>query len=161
MPYRRATVGAFVAPRLRMVRALFLVALLGSLAATAACGSRREPGDGSGDDALPAADASTDGAADVPVGDGPDAADAPSSLPDAPTPDAFPAVLDVRIDCHNTCVLTAMPSRIDVPTGTAFEVNWINVGDTECDVAEIDAFNQVPIVIGLEPGTSYHDTVRE
>lgn len=137
-----------------------VIALLGSLAVTAACGYR-EPGGGSGDDALPAADASTDGAADAPLGDGADTADAPPSYPDAPTPDAFPAVLDVRIDCHNTCVLTAMPPRIDVPTGTAFEVNWINVGDTECDVAKIDAFNQVPIIIGLEPGTSYHDTVRE
>lgn len=140
-----------------MVRALFAL----SLAVTAACGAHREPGDGSGYDALPD-DASTDGAPEAPFGDGgSDAADAPPLLSDAPTPDAFPAVLDVRIDCHNTCVLTAMPPRIDVPTGTAFEVNWINVGDTECDVAKVDAFNQVPIIIGLEPGTSYHDTVRE
>jgi hypothetical protein len=71
-----------------------------------------------------------------------------SPLADA-APDAFPAVLDVRIDCHNTCVLTAMPARIDVHAGT------------ECDVAKIDSFNQVPIIIGLEPGTSYHDSVRE
>jgi hypothetical protein len=78
-----------------------------------------------------------------------------------PLPDAFPAVVDLRIDCHNTCVLTAMPPRIDVPAGTSFQVNWINVGDTECDVAKIDQFNQVPIIIGLEPGTSYHDTVRD
>lgn len=136
-----------------MARPLLLVAVLGSLAA---CGSRREPGDG--DDAPPA-DASTGDATDGPLGDGPAAVDAP--VDSAATPDAFPAVLDVRIDCHNTCVLTAMPSRIDVPAGTAFEVNWINVGDTECDVAKIDSFNQVPIIIGLEPGTSYHDTVRE
>ncbi|MEO8701179.1 MAG: hypothetical protein ABI867_14105 [Kofleriaceae bacterium] len=78
-----------------------------------------------------------------------------------PPVDAFPAVLDLRIDCHNDCVLVANPAAIAVAAGTAFEVNWINVGDTECDVAKIDAFNQVPIIIGLEPGTSYHDDVRQ
>jgi hypothetical protein len=77
-----------------------------------------------------------------------------------PTPDAFPSVLDVRIDCHNTCVLTANPAAINVSAGTGFQVNWINVGDTDCDVAKIDQFNQVPIVLGLEPGTSYFDSVR-
>ncbi len=131
------------------------VILLATLV-TAACGSRAEPGDGS--DAPPPSDASTDADGDAALADGP-VADAPA-LADA-APDAFPAVLDVRIDCHNTCVLTAMPARIDVQAGTAFEVNWINVGDTECDVAKVDSFNQVPIIIGLEPGTSYHDSVRE
>jgi hypothetical protein len=58
-------------------------------------------------------------------------------------------------------VLIANPSSIAVPAGTKFTVNWINIGDTECDVAKIDQFNQVPIIIGLEPGTSYHDSVRE
>ncbi|MDB4961928.1 MAG: hypothetical protein JWP01_1927 [Myxococcales bacterium] len=136
-----------------------LIGVLGLLAAAAACGSHREPG--SGDDALPLEDASTEAPADASPGGGPDAVDASPPLDAAPTPDAFPAVLDVRIDCHNTCVLTATPARIDVPAGTAFEVNWINVGDTECDVAKIDSFNHVPIILGLEPGTSYHDTVRE
>lgn len=75
--------------------------------------------------------------------------------------DAFPAVLDVRIDCHNDCTLHATPAMIDVTAGTSFQVNWINVGDTECDVAKIDQFNQVPIILGLEPGTSYHDAVRD
>jgi len=76
-------------------------------------------------------------------------------------PDAFPGVLDVRIDCHNDCVLHATPSMIGVSAGTSFQVNWINVGDTDCDVAKIDQFNQVPIIIGLEPGTSYHDPVHD
>jgi hypothetical protein len=76
-------------------------------------------------------------------------------------PDAFPAVLDVRIDCHNTCVLTANPAAINVMAGTSFQVNWINVGDTECDVSKVDQFNHVPIIIGLEPGMSYHDAVRD
>ncbi len=90
-----------------------------------------------------------------------DAAPADAAIDTPPMPDAFPAVLDLRIDCHNTCVLTAMPPRIDVPAGTSFQVNWINVGDTECDVAKIDPFNHVPIILGLEPGMSYHDTVHD
>jgi hypothetical protein len=93
------------------------------------------------------------------VSDGAQPADAP--LDAAPVIDAFPAVLDVRIDCHNTCVLTANPAAIDVSAGTSFQVNWINVGDTECDVAKIDQFNHVPIILGLEPGMSYHDSVRD
>jgi len=142
-----------------MARLPLPLALL--LAVTAACGTRREPGGEMGIDAPAGSDAPTDARSDASPGDGPIAIDAPPDAP--PTPDAyvFPAVLDLRIDCHNTCVLTAMPSRIDVPAGTEFEVNWINVGDTECDVAKIDQFNQVPIIIGLEPGTSYHDSVRE
>jgi hypothetical protein len=96
-------------------------------------------------------------------------ADAPSdgrspvhdASPDTPpSPDAFPSVLDVRIDCHNTCVLTAHPAAINVSAGTSFQVNWINIGDTDCDVTKVDQFNHVPIVLGLEPGTSYFDSVR-
>ena len=129
----------------------------------AACGSHgpRDPG-APGTDAATGDGARTDGTphGDAVLSDGTlpviDAAvDAP------PTIDAFPAVLDVRIDCHNTCVLTANPAAINVSAGTSFQVNWINVGDTDCDVAKIDQFNQVPIVLGLEPGTSYHDSVRD
>jgi hypothetical protein len=85
------------------------------------------------------------------------------TMADAKTPDAFvfPSTLDLKINCRNDCVLVANPSSIAVPAGTEFTVNWINTGDTDCDVAKIDQFNQVPIIIGLEPGTSYHDTVRE
>lgn len=100
------------------------------------------------------ADADADAAGDGPVAD--------AKLVDAPvaTIDAFPAVLDVKLDCHNDCTLHATPPSISVMAGTGFEVNWINVGDTACDVAKIDQFNQVPIVLDLEPGESYHDTVR-
>jgi hypothetical protein len=131
----------------------FLV--LGLLAA-ASCGRRSERApDATGTD-----DASlTDGNA---VGDGPDSPDASvdATLPDAAMIDAFPSVLDLRIDCHNDCTLIANPAAINVSAGTGFEVNWINVGDTECDVAKVDQFNQVPLIIGLEPGTSVHDTVH-
>jgi hypothetical protein len=131
------------------------------LALVAACGRSG----GTDDDATVAGDARHDGtllddAGNVIVDATSDAA-IDAAIDAMPMPDAFPAVLDMRIDCHNTCVLTATPSRIDVPAGTSFEVNWINVGDTECDVAKIDPFNQVPILIGLEPGTSYHDTVHD
>jgi hypothetical protein len=129
-------------------------------------GCGKAPSHGSGDDAggVPTGDAPTVG--DAPAGDSAPPVDtAPpidAARPDTPPPpDAFPSVLDVRINCRNDCVLVANPASIAVPTGTKFEVNWINTGDTECDVAKIDQFNQVPIIIGLEPGTSYHDDVRE
>jgi hypothetical protein len=108
-------------------------------------------------------------ASDDSNGDNVDAADA-SATNDSSTsatadagPDAFvfPSKLDLKINCRNDCVLIASPASIAVPAGTEFTVNWINTGDTECDVAKIDQFNQVPIIIGLEPGTSYHDSVRE
>jgi hypothetical protein len=121
----------------------------------AACGSRgpHDPGGHTGDAAIDPDALSAPGDDDGGVRDA--AADA------RPTPDAFPAVLDVRIDCHNDCVLHATPAMIGVAAGTSFQVNWINVGDTECDVAKIDPANQVPIVLGLLPGTSYHDPVHD
>ncbi|HEY5935739.1 MAG TPA: hypothetical protein VIU61_13920 [Kofleriaceae bacterium] len=123
--------------------------------AVTACGSRPDTADPSQD-----ADMAGDATADTHDATSSDGA---LTMPDAATPDApgFPSKLDLRIDCHNTCVLTANPSSIAVPAGTEFTVNWINIGDTDCDVAKIDQFNQVPIIIGLEPGTSYHDSIRK
>lgn len=126
----------------------------------AACGSRSDTAD-PGRDGGP----TSNGDALADAADLDDAAamlDAPPMAPDAAAPDAgFPSKLDLKINCRNDCVLIADPSSITVPAGTEFTVNWINTGDTECDVAKIDQFNQVPIVIGLEPGTSYYDSVRE
>ena len=123
----------------------------------AACGPKRAGGgptdaSGGGDD-----DGNPGSHDDASPGDGrlADAAGDATALPDA-----FPGVLDVKIDCHNDCTLIAHPPSINVSAGTGFEVNWINVGDTTCDVAKIDQFNQVPIVLGLDPGTSYHDPVH-
>jgi hypothetical protein len=123
---------------------------------TAACGSKADP----------ATDASTPGDDASAPADGAETADGAITTVDAavdaaPAIDAFPAVLDMHINCRNDCVLVANPASISVSAGTSFEVNWINTGDTECDVAKIDPFNQVPIIIGLEPGTSYHDDVRQ
>lgn len=128
------------------------------LLVVAACGSpsHTHPTPDSGD--APSHDAAMggDGAA---VHDA--SADAPVTAHDAAMPDAFPSKLDLHINCHNDCTLIANPSSIAVPAGTQFTVNWINTGDTPCDVAKIDQFNQVPIVIDLEPGQSYYDSVRE
>jgi hypothetical protein len=123
----------------------------------AACGTRPDTADPARD-ATTTRDASGDSGADIH-----DAAtvvmDAHVTPPlDAP---AFPYKLDLGINCHNDCTLIANPASIAVPAGTKFTVNWINTGDTDCDVAKIDQFNQVPIVLGLEPGTSYYDSVRE
>ncbi len=125
-----------------------------------ACGSR------TGGTRDPDADSDPTGDGDTTTGDAL-TIDAPSGPPDAPPdaagPDAFafPSKLDLGINCRNDCVLIANPASISVPAGTKFTVNWINTGDTDCDVAKIDQFNQVPIIIGLEPGTSYHDSIRE
>ena len=109
-----------------------------------ACGHHAgDPGSPS-DDASVTDDAAIIDGATTPVDAPADAATV--TMADAKTPDAFvfPSTLDLKINCRNDCVLVA-----------------INTGDTDCDVAKIDQFNQVPIIIGLEPGTSYHDTVRE
>lgn len=125
--------------------------------AMAACGSRPDTGDPSRDGSM-----TPDSAVDAPDTHDANTGDA-STTADAATPDApaFPSILDLQINCRNDCVLIANPSSIAVPAGTEFTVNWINTGDTECDVAKVDQFNQVPIIIGLEPGTSYHDSIRE
>jgi len=119
-------------------------------------------------DAPPTDDASPRDGMASDTGNPPDATMGDATAGDAGKPDmqpppvdAFPSVLDLRINCRNDCVLVANPSSIAVPTGTSFEVNWINTGDTDCDVAKIDQFNQVPIIIGLQPGTSFHDSVRD
>jgi hypothetical protein len=129
----------------------------------AACGGG---GEGPRSDAAGAIDGrGADGAAG---GDGPTelrdapaaATDAPAGAPDAALPDA---VFDVLIFVDDTCEVTTTPASITVPLGTDFTVNWINsaASAADADVDKIDEFNQVPIVIGLEPGSSYHDTVRE
>jgi predicted small lipoprotein YifL len=131
------------------------------LAAVAACGSHGPHTTGD-DDAMRADSSSSHD--DAAVGsDGWTLADAPldASVDSSTGPDAFPAVLDVRINCHNDCTLIASPPAINVTAGTSFQVNWINVGDTECDVTKVDQFNHVPIILGLEPGMSYHDAVRD
>ena len=124
----------------------------------AACGSKpaSDTDDPPGGDGDVDAASTTDDASSMPI-------DAPPTNIDAASPDApaFPSKLDLKINCRNDCVLVANPASIAVPPGTKFTVNWINTGDTECDVAKIDQFNHVPIIIGLEPGTSYHDSVRE
>jgi hypothetical protein len=127
----------------------------------AACGHAPDGSVDPADDAQPVTGDGPASVADAPATTGDAMADA--AAPDAAMPDApgFPSKLDLAINCRNDCVLIANPSSIAVPAGTEFTVNWINVGDTECDVAKIDQFNQVPIIIGLEPGTSYHDSVRE
>ncbi len=78
------------------------------------------------------------------------------------TGEAFDGVIDIGITAHNDCTFTVEPASISVPIGTEFTVNWVSTGasEIEFDVAKIDPFNQVPIILGLEPGTSYHDEVR-
>ncbi len=71
-------------------------------------------------------------------------------------------VLDIGIIAHNDCTFTVEPSSITVPEGTEFTVNWISspASEVEFDIAKIDPFNHVPIVIGMTPGYTHHDDVR-
>ena len=71
-------------------------------------------------------------------------------------------VLDITIVAHDDCTITTDPASITVPSGTEFTVNWISAATSvvNVDVAKIDDFNAVPIILGMEPGTSYHDEVR-
>ncbi|MFO0635383.1 MAG: hypothetical protein U0168_21260 [Nannocystaceae bacterium] len=71
-------------------------------------------------------------------------------------------VLDVTFIAHDDCTFTIEPAAIAVPEGTEFTVNWISApsSDVPADIAKIDPFNAVPIILGMEPGTSYHDEVR-
>ena len=136
------------------VRTVALVVLV----VASACGSRHAQSDAGDDhgakDSGDGDDASTKGDAAV--------ADASIDAPiDAPMIDAFPAVLDVHINCHNDCTLIAQPASINVKAGTSFKVNWINTGDTECDVNKIDPNNHVPLIIGLEPGMAILDSVHD
>jgi hypothetical protein len=126
----------------------------------AGCGNNRH-GSSDPDAADVHADSSADGASSHDAAMTDAMTDATVTPHDAAIPDAFPSKLDLRINCHNDCTLIATPASIAVPAGTQFTVNWINTGDTDCDVAKIDQFNQVPIVLGLEPGNSYWDSVRE
>lgn len=72
-------------------------------------------------------------------------------------------VLDIGIIAHNDCTFTVEPASITVTEGTAFTVNWVSspASEVEFDIAKIDPFNQVPIVIGMEPASAYHDDIRE
>ncbi|WP_394848761.1 hypothetical protein LZC95_15055 [Pendulispora brunnea] len=71
-------------------------------------------------------------------------------------------VLDVHIRVSNTCRTQATPPSYSVSAGSTFTVDWINDADSEypVNIDKIDRFNTVPIVLGLEPGQSYHDDIR-
>ncbi len=85
-----------------------------------------------------------------------------AGAPDGGSRDApsGPRVIGVRVLADAACSeLSFDPPMISVPAGTSFTVNWINA--TGCTEIDIDKDGTVPIVIGLPPGASHHDTVRE
>lgn len=161
---------------------LLTLALVGALAACSEPASELDAGnrvDGgsrldastSGDaalDARPPADAapmdSTVDSGDVDSGSIDSGLDA-GILPDAGSPDGGPPdggerVFGVRVLADGACSeLSFDPASIRVPAGTSFTVNWVNA--TGCTEIDVDMGGTVPIVLGLEPGASYHDTIRE
>jgi len=96
-------------------------------------------------------------------GDSSTGSDEASSTGDSDSSGVEDGVLDIGIIAHNDCTFTVEPASITVPEGTAFTVNWVSspASEVEFDIAKIDAFNQVPIVIGMEPASAYHDDIRE
>jgi hypothetical protein len=57
----------------------------------------------------------------------------------------------------------ANPSSIAVAPGVGFYATFVNLvaSDIETNIDKIDQFNSVPLVIGLPPGDTYADTIRE
>lgn len=71
-------------------------------------------------------------------------------------------VLDVLVTVANNCNVQTQPPAFNVPGGTSFTVRWTNSAASAApvDIAKIDPFNQVPIVLDLKPGEKIHDSVR-
>jgi hypothetical protein len=115
-------------------------------------------GSGGGDGAA----GGRDGGSDLRAGSGDAGADlrAPADL--GTPPDLWTGVLDVRIHVSDTCDVTTDPPSFAVSAGQTFTVNWINLASSSSpvDVAKIDMYNQVPIVLDLGPGMSAYDSVR-
>lgn len=69
----------------------------------------------------------------------------------------------VNVFASNVCKLSSTPASIAVTAGTSFKVTWVNsaASSYNIDIDKIDMFNQVPLIIGLEPGMSWTDSVRD
>jgi len=118
--------------------------------------------DAGGVDGGPATDAGVADAGDPDAGPSdagpPDAGPGDAGPPDAGPPTG-PMTFDVRVLADGFCdELRFDPPSIAVPAGTELTVNWINA--TGCTEIDIDMGGTVPIVIGLESGSSYHDMIR-
>jgi hypothetical protein len=144
----------------------------GSAIDASASGADREAADGDGSNA--ADGGASDGAQRAEGGaDGAGAEDAPvDAAKDAPVDAAEDAPVDagadangqtlvIRVDPRNDCTVTTVPpSPIRVAAGQWFHATFINVGEISTDIDKRDPFNLVPLVIGLEPGMTYADTIR-
>lgn len=130
----------------------------GSLVDAGASGADGRAGDGASGDGSSAVDAGVgDGA---PTADGADGAGAEDAAVDAGV-DANGETLVIRVDPRNDCtVTTTPPSPIKIAAGQWFYATFINVGEISTDIAKRDQFNVVPLVLGLEPGMTYADTIR-
>ena len=126
----------------------------GSSGADARAGDGSTAVDGAvGDGAQTADGAAADGAA----ADGAEAGDAAF---DAGV-DANGETLVIRVNPRNDCTVTTIPpSPIKIPAGQWFHATFINVGEISTDIDKRDPFNLVPLVLGLEPGNTYADTIR-
>jgi hypothetical protein len=131
-------------------------------------GADARGGDGASGDGSSAADTGVDGAQTADGGaDGSGAADggadgsgAADAALDAGA-DANGETLVIRVDPRNDCTVTTIPpSPIHIPAGQWFHATFINVGEISTDIDKRDQFNVVPLVLGLDPGMTYADTIR-
>lgn len=114
----------------------------------------------------PAGDAGDGGGgSDGPVGRDSGGGGDLGSAPDLLTaPDlAWSGRLTITVLADNFCKISSVPASIAVPAGTSFKVTWVNAAASSynIDIDKIDMFNQVPLIIGLEPGMSWTDSVRD
>jgi hypothetical protein len=131
----------------------------GSAVDASASGADANTADGAPGDGSSSADTSSADAAEGADG-GVDAADAADAAVDAGA-DANGGTLVIRVDPRNDCTVTTVPpSPIKIPAGQWFHATFINVGEISTDIDKRDPFNLVPLVLGLEPGMTYADTIR-
>jgi hypothetical protein len=131
--------------------------LLPLLSILVACGGGSSVIDGG--NAADATQVPADAGADDGDGGGDPGSDA--GVPDAAGPDAFTGTFDITIFANDDCTITTVPPSLSVPAGTEFTVTWFNSAQSiEVDLAKVDQFNQVPLILGFEPGTTYQDSDR-
>jgi hypothetical protein len=142
----------------------------GENAADVASGNSGGDASSGGEDAQAGGDGTTgDGstASDTGAGDGSKTADggadgagADDAAVDAGV-DANGGTLLIKVNPRNDCTVTTIPpSPIHIPAGQWFHATFLNVGEISTDIAKRDQFNVVPLVLGLDPGMTYADTIR-
>jgi len=125
----------------------------------ASSGADARTGDGAPGDGSSAMDAGVGDGSSTADG-GADGAGVKDAAVDAGV-DANGGTIVIRVNPRNDCTVTTIPpSPIQIPAGQWFYATFINVGEISTDIDKRDQFNVVPLVLGLDPGMTYADTIR-